>query len=242
MRHPCCCISAWLTPCCWALARCRPGEEELRTPACCHWVSQTVIGHYFMADGPAQGLLRLAPKPHWSPFFLGGGVLLHSTDPQGSIISDTQPESTHCHKHKELIRESTEGAQRALLVPGEPQLFPINPHLRPARPPCDPPPLCCSAPASAQPCSSGKGFPASFLSCATYSGDSQAASRQCWWRAAREGQCPDGGVGLGLTRCRESLWGSNFLPSGPVSTEVWSFTPRQPTGPDHLPCQVSQYC
>lgn len=171
-----------------------------------------------------------------------GGVLLHSTDPQGSIISDTQPESTHCHKHKELIRESTEGAQRALLVPGEPQLFPINPHLRPARPPCDPPPLCCSAPASAQPCSSGKGFPASFLSCATYSGDSQAASRQCWWRAAREGQCPDGGVGLGLTRCRESLWGSNFLPSGPVSTEVWSFTPRQPTGPDHLPCQVSQYC
>lgn len=115
-----------------------------------------------------------------------------------------------------LIQESTEGAQRAPLVPGEPQLFLINPHLRPARPPRDPPAPCCSTPASAQPCSSGQGFPESFLSCATYSGDSQATSRRGRWRAARKAQCPDGGMGLRLAHCRESLWGSNFLPSGPV--------------------------
>lgn len=108
---------------------------------------------------------------------------------------------------------------------------PTNPHLRPARPARDPPLPCCSAPASAQPCSSGKGFPGSFLSCATYSGDSQAASRQCQWRAAREGQCPDGGVGLRLAHCRESLWGSNFLPSLGASLGQSLVAPRQLTRP-----------
>lgn len=101
-----------------------------------------------------------------------------------------------------------------MLVPGEPQLFLVNPHhLRPARPPCDPPLPCCSAPASAQLGGSGEGFPEPFLSCAIFSGDSQPASRQCRRRAAREGQCPVRGMGLSLAHYRESLWDSNFLSS-----------------------------
>ncbi|CAI9170476.1 unnamed protein product [Rangifer tarandus platyrhynchus] len=88
------------------LATCRQGDEELRTPARCHWVTQTVVwALYGRWAWPC-----LAPKSHWGP---SGGVLLHFTDPQGSMISDTQPESTHCHKHNELIQESTEGAKRA---------------------------------------------------------------------------------------------------------------------------------
>lgn len=187
----------------------------------CHWVTQTVVWALFHGRWASPG-----PAPPCPQILLGSiwGVLLHSTDPRGSLISDTQPESTHCHKHNELIQESTEGGAEGPLVPEEPQLFLINPHhLRPACPPRDPLLPCCSTPASAQPGGSEKGFLELFLSCAIYSGDSQTASRQCRWRAAREGQCPDRGVGLRLPHL-ENCSGAptSFLPSGPVSAQVWS--------------------
>lgn len=92
---------------------------------------------------------------HLAPAALGPqcrvGVLLHSTDPPGSLISDTQPESTHCHKHNEFLGESTEGCSGPR--------FPTDPcYQRPAASPLPPLP-CCSAPASAQPSGSGEGFP-----------------------------------------------------------------------------------
>lgn len=37
-----------------------------------------------------------------------------------------------------------------------------------------------------------------------------------------------GGVGPRPAPCGESLWGSNFLPSGPVLAEVWSFPQSWP--------------
>lgn len=149
------------------LATCRQGDEELRTPARCHWVTHCRLGTCRWASpGPA----RLLPNP--TGVNRGGGVLLHFTDPQGSIISDTQPESTHCHKHNELIRRALRG-RRGLLVPREPQLFLVNPHHLEACPPT----LRPSTPLLLCPCQrsglggSGEGFPEPFLSCAIFSGD-----------------------------------------------------------------------
>lgn len=156
------------------LARCRQGEGSAGRQPAATGAHRLSFGHYFMADGPDQGLPTLPSNPTGVHL----GVLLHSTDPQGSVpVSGTQQSlltvtSTTSLYEKALRRRGPRRSRGTTAVP-------VDPHLRPARPPRDPPLPCCSAPASTRPCSSGKGLPESFPRCATYSGDSQAASRQC---------------------------------------------------------------
>lgn len=130
------------------------------------------MGIIFLADRPARGLSRLAPISV-EPVVAWGSCCTPHSSPR-NILSDTQPESTHCHKHNEFLRESTEGS-RGPPIPGR---FLTNPcRLRPTPHPVTSPP-CCSAPASGRPSGSGTGLPESFLSCAVYSGDSHTASHR----------------------------------------------------------------
>lgn len=144
----------------------------------------------------------------------------------------TQPESTHCHKHNEFIRESTEGAQGA-------HWFLTNPHhLRPARPPHHPLLPCCSAPASAQPSSSGKGFPESFLSCSFTQGTPKQPATSA------------GGGLQGRASAQPGAWGSDQPTAENHSGAPTSFLRGQSrlksghshmelARPDRLPFQVS---
>lgn len=67
------------------LVRCRQGEEALRTQARCHWVTDCRLGIISWQMGQPRAFPTL-PQIALGPIM--GGVLLHSTDPQGSIIND----------------------------------------------------------------------------------------------------------------------------------------------------------
>lgn len=151
---------------------------------------------------------------HLAPAALGPqcrvGVLLHSTDPPGSLISDTQPESTHCHKHNEFLGESTEGCSgprfptRVIRGPLPPRCLPFLAAL----------PLPVPSPAAL-----GRGSQKLPGLCCLLRGLPHSQP-PCGWRLAG-GQCPAGARDPEWP-WGESVWGSNFLPLGLVWAEVRS--------------------